>query len=76
MSITIMLTVMLEHFKCLMKVQSVVWLYCLVAENFCAGYDLKELAHTSVDKLLGKYGEGASPMVIHLLLMLVINPFN
>lgn len=32
--------------------------------NFCAGYDLKELAHTSVDNLLGKYGEGASPMVI------------
>ena len=31
--------------------------------HFCAGYDLKELAGTSVASILGKYGLGPAPMV-------------
>ena len=32
--------------------------------NFCAGYDLKELANlNTIDTAMGKYGEGPSPMV-------------
>ena len=32
--------------------------------NFCAGYDLKELAtYTSVSSVLGNYSEGPAPMV-------------
>lgn len=31
--------------------------------NFCAGYDLKELAGTPVSDILGTFGLGPSPMV-------------
>ena len=31
--------------------------------NFCAGYDLKELAGTPVKNILGQYGLGPAPMV-------------
>lgn len=31
--------------------------------NFCAGYDLKELAGTSVKSILGEYAQGPAPMV-------------
>ena len=31
--------------------------------NFCAGYDLKELAGTPVENILGDFGVGPAPMV-------------
>ena len=31
--------------------------------NFCAGYDLKELAGTPVESILGDFGVGPAPMV-------------
>ena len=31
--------------------------------NFCAGYDLKELAGTPVESILGDFGPGPAPMV-------------
>ena len=31
--------------------------------NFCAGYDLKELATASVPNILTEYGVGPAPMV-------------
>ena len=31
--------------------------------NFCAGYDLKELAGTPVENILGDFGAGPAPMV-------------
>ena len=31
--------------------------------NFCAGYDLKELAGTPVESILGDFGVGPAPMI-------------